>query len=57
MLASTTSVASFDTRVLPRRAVPKKGSTDDVRAYLRKQQADGEAFVAIDDAEGDWMAS
>ena len=29
---------------------------EDVRAHLRKQQADGDAFAAIDDADGDWMA-
>lgn len=37
------------------RAFPKNGDPEAVRAHLRKQQADGDAFVAIDDAESDWM--
>lgn len=38
------------------RTFPKDGSPEDVCAHLRKQQADGDAFAAIDDAESDWMA-
>lgn len=39
------------------RTFPKNGDPEAVRAHLRKQQADGDAFVAIDDAESDWMAT
>lgn len=39
------------------RTFPKEGDPEDVRAHLRKQQADGDAFAAIDDGEGDWQAS
>lgn len=38
------------------RTFPKAGDPEAVRAHLRKQQADGDAFAAIDDAESDWMA-
>ncbi|MEG3166473.1 hypothetical protein U1701_17975 [Sphingomonas sp. PB2P19] len=38
------------------RTFPKNGDPKAVRAHLRKQQADGDAFVAVDDAESDWMA-
>jgi len=38
------------------RTFPKTGDPEAVRAHLRKQQADGDAFAAIDDAESDWMA-
>lgn len=38
------------------RTFPKNGDPEAVRAHLRKQQADGDAFAAIDDAESDWMA-
>jgi hypothetical protein len=38
------------------RTFPKNGDPEAVRAHLRKQQADGDAFVAIDDAESDWVA-
>ncbi|GAA3721787.1 hypothetical protein GCM10022268_32490 [Sphingomonas cynarae] len=38
------------------RTFPKKGDPEAVRAYLRKQQADGDAFAALDDAENDWMS-
>lgn len=37
------------------RSFPKDGDPEAVRAHLRKQQADGDAFQAIDDAEGDWQ--
>lgn len=37
------------------RTFPKNGDPEAVRAHLRKQQADGDAFAAIDDAELDWM--
>lgn len=39
------------------RTFPKLGDPEAVRAHLRKQQADGDAFQAIDDAEGDWLMS
>ncbi|GAA0661315.1 uncharacterized protein YozE (UPF0346 family) [Sphingomonas insulae] len=38
------------------RTFPREGDPEAVRAHLRKQQADGDAFAAIDDAESDWMA-
>ncbi len=38
------------------RAFPREGSADQVRAHLNKQQADGDAFAAIDDAEIDYHA-
>lgn len=38
------------------RAFPKDGDPEVVRAYLRKQQADGDVFAAVDDAEVDWLA-
>ncbi len=38
------------------RTFPKNGDPEAVRAHLRKQQADGDAFAAIDDAESDWLA-
>lgn len=38
------------------RTFPRNGDPEAVRAHLRKQQADGDAFAAIDDAESDWMA-
>ena len=39
------------------RTFPKNGDPEAVRAHLRQQQADGDAFAAIDDAESDWMAA
>lgn len=36
------------------RTFPKDGDPEAVRAHLRKQQADGDVFAAIDDAESDW---
>lgn len=38
------------------RTFPKDGTPEDVRAHLRKLQADGDAFAAIDDAELDWVS-
>lgn len=38
------------------RTFPKNGDPEAVRGHLRKQQADGDAFAAIDDAESDWIA-
>jgi len=38
------------------RTFPKNGDPETVRAHLCGQQADGDAFAAIDDAESDWMA-
>jgi len=37
------------------RSFPKDGDPEAVRGHLRKQQADGDAFAAIDDAETDWQ--
>lgn len=37
------------------RTFPKDGDPEAVRAHLREQQADGDAFQAIDDAETDWQ--
>lgn len=39
------------------RTFPKYGDPEAVRAHLRRQQADGDAFAAVDDAESDWMAT
>jgi hypothetical protein len=39
------------------RTFPRDGDPEAIRAHLRKQQADGNAFAAIDDAESDWMAA
>ncbi len=39
------------------RTFPKNGNPEAVRAHLRKQQADGDVFAAIDDAESDWLAA
>jgi hypothetical protein len=36
------------------RTFPKTGDPEAVRAHLRKQQADGDVFQAVDDAENDW---
>ncbi|WP_267381088.1 MULTISPECIES: hypothetical protein [unclassified Sphingomonas] len=38
------------------RNFPKEGDPEAVRKHLRGQQADGDAFAAVDDAENDWMA-
>ena len=38
------------------RFFPRQGAPEDVRAFLRKQQADGDVFQAVDDAEMDWMS-
>ena len=38
------------------RSFPKGGDPEAVRAHLRKQQADGDVFQAIDDAEMDWLS-
>lgn len=37
------------------RAFPKAGDPEAVRAYLRAQQADGDTFQAVEDAENDWQ--
>jgi hypothetical protein len=34
----------------------KNGDPEAVRSHLRKQQADGDVFEAIDDAEADWQS-
>lgn len=36
------------------RTFPKDGDPEAVRAHLRKQQADGDVFQAVEDAEIDW---
>jgi uncharacterized protein YozE (UPF0346 family) len=39
------------------RAFPKEGDPEAIRAYLRKQQVDGDTFQAVDDAESGWLDS
>jgi hypothetical protein len=39
------------------RTFPKDGDPEAVRAHLRAQQADGDTFQAVDDAEGHWQSS
>ncbi|MDO7843482.1 YozE family protein [Sphingomonas immobilis] len=39
------------------RTFPKDGDPEAVRKHLRGQQADGDVFAAVDDAETDWAAS
>uniref|UniRef100_UPI0035CA0565 YozE family protein n=1 Tax=uncultured Sphingomonas sp. TaxID=158754 RepID=UPI0035CA0565 len=38
------------------RTFPKDGDPEAIRAHLRNQQADGDTFQAVDDAELDWLA-
>lgn len=38
------------------RTFPSNGDSEAVRKHLRSQQADGDAFAAIDDAESEWMS-
>ena len=38
------------------RSFPRTGDPEKVRAYLRAQQADGDTFQAIEDAESDWQS-
>ena len=38
------------------RTFPKSGDPEAVRKHLRGQQADGDAFAAIDDAESEWLS-
>jgi hypothetical protein len=38
------------------RAFPKDGDPEAVRAHLRVQQAEGDVFQAVDDAELDWLS-
>jgi hypothetical protein len=38
------------------RTFPKTGDPEAVRAHLRKQQADGNTFQAVEDAENDWQS-
>lgn len=38
------------------RSFPKDGDPEAVRAYLRQQQADGDTFQVVDDAESAWMS-
>jgi uncharacterized protein YozE (UPF0346 family) len=49
-IAGLAKVAKSDHRF------PKAGDVDQVREYLAKQGADGDAFEALDDAERDWLA-
>jgi hypothetical protein len=37
------------------RGFPRDGDAEAVRARMREQQADGDAWSAIDDAEDDWL--
>lgn len=39
------------------RTFPKDGDPEAVRKHLRSQQADGDTFQAVDDAEGHWQSS
>lgn len=39
------------------RLFPKRGSPDDVRAHLNKNQAEGDMFEAVDDAESLWRTT
>lgn len=36
------------------RTFPKDGDPEAVRKHLRAQQADGDVFQAVDDAENEW---
>lgn len=38
------------------RTFPRDGDPEAVRAHLRKQQADGDTFQAVDDAENHWSS-
>ena len=38
------------------RTFPKNGDPEAVRKHLWGQQADGDAFAAIDDAESEWTS-
>lgn len=38
------------------RDFPRRGDVEQVRARLRDQGADGDAFAALDDAELDWLS-
>ncbi|MES2339619.1 MAG: hypothetical protein V4537_16125 [Pseudomonadota bacterium] len=38
------------------RSFPRHGDVEAVRARLREQQADGDAFQALEDAEADWLS-
>ncbi|MBW8911282.1 MAG: hypothetical protein JF564_05205 [Sphingomonas sp.] len=38
------------------RMFPKDGDPEAVRKHLRTQQADGDTFQAVDDAETDWRS-
>ncbi|MEG3085750.1 YozE family protein [Sphingomonas sp. PB4P5] len=39
------------------RTFPKDGDPEAARKHLRAQQADGDTFQAIDDAETEWQAN
>jgi hypothetical protein len=38
------------------RGFPRNGDVEAVRKRLREQQADGDAFQALEDAESDWLS-
>ncbi len=38
------------------RTFPKNGDPEAVRSHLRRQQADGDTFQAVEDAENDWQS-
>lgn len=38
------------------RSFPKDGDAEEVRRHLRAQQADGDVFQAVDDAESAWSS-
>ena len=38
------------------RSFPKDGDPEAIRAHLRGQQADGDVFQAVDDAESEWLS-
>ncbi|GAA3721770.1 hypothetical protein GCM10022268_32470 [Sphingomonas cynarae] len=39
------------------RTFSKNGDPEAMRGHLRKQQADGDPFAAVDDAESDWTTA
>lgn len=39
------------------RSFPKDGDPEAVRKHLRGQQAEGDVFQQVDDAESDWLGS
>lgn len=39
------------------RSFPKDGDPEAVRKHLRAQQAEGDVFQQVDDAESDWLGT